>query len=120
MSVYKRARDLAGEIFPVSENVILQIARRYGIGKKFGRVVIFSDEDVYQLYEVLPCVSNLNVDQRRLTGSSAAPSAESELRKALELATGESPKRFARNARPKSSPNQSTAVALPQRLRMQP
>ena len=34
MSVYKRARDLAGEIFPVSENVILQIARRYGIGKK--------------------------------------------------------------------------------------
>jgi hypothetical protein len=31
MSVYKRACDLAGEVFPVSKNVILQTARKHGI-----------------------------------------------------------------------------------------
>jgi integrase len=39
-------RDLAdGKVFPVSEAMILQIARSYGIGRKMGRAVIFSPED---------------------------------------------------------------------------
>jgi hypothetical protein len=114
---YKMARDLAGSVFPVSEQVILQTARKHGIGRKMGRAVIFSVDDVNLMYEVLPCLSNSNVDPRRLIGSSAAPSAESELKKALELATEGSPKKSGRNAKPKSSHNQSTVVALPQRLR---
>jgi hypothetical protein len=60
---YKRARDLAGTVFPVSEFVILDAARKAGIGRKFGRVILFSPDDVHQLYEVMPCPS----------GSSAAP-----------------------------------------------
>jgi hypothetical protein len=40
------ARDLAsGKVFPVSEAVILQTARKHGIGRKMGRAVIFSPED---------------------------------------------------------------------------
>ena len=31
---YKTARDLAGTVFPVSENVIHQHARKYGLGRK--------------------------------------------------------------------------------------
>jgi hypothetical protein len=43
---YKTARDLAsGKVFPVSEAVILQTARKHGIGRKMGRAVIFSPED---------------------------------------------------------------------------
>src|SRR5580658_3500077 len=32
---YKRARDLAGTVFPVSEFVILDAAHKAGIGRKF-------------------------------------------------------------------------------------
>jgi hypothetical protein len=111
MSTFRRARDLVGTVFPVSELVILQTARKHGIGKKFGRVVIFSDEAVNQLYEALPCHSPSSADQRHPTGSSVAPSGESELRKALALATSGSQRKSGRNARPKSSPSPSTVVA---------
>ena len=43
--VYKMARDLAGTVFPVSEAVILQTARKHGIGRKMGRAIIFSPDD---------------------------------------------------------------------------
>src|SRR5215217_6381617 len=83
---YKIARDLAGTVFPVSEAVILQTARRHGIGRKMGRSVIFSPEDCQKLYEVLPpCLSGSSVDGSPRTGSFGAPSAESALKKALEL-----------------------------------
>ena len=36
---YKMARELAGTVFPVSEAVILQTARKHGIGRKMGRAV---------------------------------------------------------------------------------
>jgi hypothetical protein len=37
------ARDLAGgKVFPVSEATLLQLARKHDIGRKLGRVVIFS------------------------------------------------------------------------------
>jgi hypothetical protein len=60
---YRMARDLAGTVFPVSEAVILQTARKNDIGRKMGRAVIFSPDDCQRLYEVLPCPS----------GSFAAP-----------------------------------------------
>jgi hypothetical protein len=37
---YKKARDLAGSVFPVSETVILQTARKLGIGRRLGRATI--------------------------------------------------------------------------------
>jgi hypothetical protein len=42
---YRRARDLAGGVFPVSETVILRTARKHGIGRKMGRSIIFSPEE---------------------------------------------------------------------------
>src|ERR1700730_5744658 len=112
---YKRARDLAGAVFPLSEAVILQLARKHGVGRKAGRCVVFSVDDVQRLYEVLPCPSKSFADQNRPTGSSAAPSAESDLRKALALTTKRPQRKSARSPRPRSSPSQSTVVALPQR-----
>lgn len=41
---FRRARDLAGTVLPVSEAVILQAARKYGIGRKLGRAIIFAPE----------------------------------------------------------------------------
>ena len=62
---YKMARDLAnGKVFPVSEAVILQTARKHGIGRKMGRAVIFSSEDCHRLYEVLPCPSGSCADRK--------------------------------------------------------
>ena len=72
---YRMARDLAGCVFPVSETVILQTARKYGIGRKMGRSIIFGPEDCKKLYEVLPCPLDSSVDQKHHTGSSAEPSA---------------------------------------------
>jgi hypothetical protein len=117
---FAMARDLAGAVFPVSEAVILQTARKHGIGRKMGRAIVFSPDDCTQLYEVLPCPSISSVVQNRRTGSSAAPSGESALRKALALATSESPKKSERSAKPKSSQNQSTVVALHQHSRRRP
>src|ERR1700681_4023553 len=110
---YRMARDLAGTVFPVSEAVILDTARKHDIGRKMGRAVIFSAEDCQRLYEELPCPSGLSGAPGRPTGSSAAPSAESALKKALALTTGKSLRKSARSARPKSLPNPSTVVALP-------
>src|SRR5215471_2946420 len=103
---YKRARDLAGFVFPVSEDVILRVAREHGIGRKMGRAVVFSPTDVQQLYEALPsCHSKSSVVPNHPIGSSAAPSAESALKKALALTTRKSRKRSAPSVRPSSSPN---------------
>src|SRR6516165_178657 len=84
---YRKASDLAGSVFPASEAVILQTARKNGIGRKMGRSIIFSPEDCRELYEVLPCPSGSSADLNRPTGSSVGPSAGSALRKALELTT---------------------------------
>ena len=69
---YRTARDLAGTVFPTSEAVILQTARKNNIGRKMGRSVIFSPEDCQHLYEVLPCPSASLADRNRQTGSFAA------------------------------------------------
>ena len=117
---YRMARDLAGKVFPVSETVILQTARKHGIGRKMGRAVIFSPEDCTRLYEVLPCPSGSSADQDRRTGSFAGPSGESALKRALALTTKSSPRKSVHNVRAKSLPSQSTVVPLPQRLPRRP
>src|SRR6516165_12080708 len=109
---YRMARELAGTVFPVSEAVILQTARKHDIGRKMGRCVIFSPEDCQHLYEKLSCPSGSSAAPNRPTGSSAAPSAASALRKVLALTTKRSPRRSAPSARPKSSLNPSTVVAF--------
>jgi hypothetical protein len=106
---YKMARDLAnGKIFPVSEAVIMQTARKHGIGRKMGRAIIFSPEDCHRLYEVLPCPSGSSAAQNHPIGSFAALSAESALKKALELTTKKSRKKSGRSVKQNSSPNQYT------------
>jgi hypothetical protein len=67
------ARDLAFTVLPVSEAVILQLARKHGVGRKYGRVIGFSANDIQQLHEVLPCPSGLLSGQSRPTGSSRHP-----------------------------------------------
>ena len=91
------ARELAGTVFPVSEAVILQTARKYDIGRKMGRCVIFSPQDCQHLYEKLPCPSGSSAAPNRLTGSSAAPSAAS----AFEESTGTDNKKIAEEIRAK-------------------
>jgi hypothetical protein len=109
---YKLARDLAGRVFPVSKDVILAAARRHGIGRKLGRAIVFSVEDVSQLYELLPCPSASSNGYTPRTCSSAAPSAESAYEKALAfLSQSESrPKRRAPGGRLSCSNRRYTAV----------
>jgi hypothetical protein len=112
---YAMARDLAGAVFPVSEAVILQEARKAGIGRKMGRAIVFSPDDVQQLYEALsPCRSRSSAGPGRRSGSSGAPSKGSALKKALALAIEESPRNSAPGARSSFSNKRSTVVALPQ------
>src|SRR5262249_17949549 len=112
---FRTARDLAGSVFPTSETVIQQEARKRSIGRKMGRSIIFTAEDCQRLYEELPCLSGSSAVQGPPTGLCAAPSAETALKRALERTTKRPPKKSAPSARQKSSPNPSTVVALPQR-----
>src|SRR6059058_5311309 len=107
---FRLARELAGDVFPVTETIILMKARQNGIGRKMGRAIIFSPDDCKRLYQVLPCLSNVSADQNRPLRSSAAPSAESALRKALALATDAAPKKSGRTAKRNSLRNQFTAA----------
>src|SRR5262245_34404238 len=113
---YRMARDLAGSVFPTSEAVILQTARKIGVGRKMGRAIIFSPEDCERLYEALPCPSGSFGAPNPPIGSCAEPSAEYALKRALALATRGSLRKSERNAKPKSSPSPSTVVALPRPL----
>src|SRR5687767_11857567 len=89
---YRRARELVGSVFPASEQVILSHARKYGIGRQLGRTILFSRDDCIRLYEVLPCPSSSLPAPSRPSGSSAGQSAESALKKVLELTTEKPPK----------------------------
>jgi hypothetical protein len=80
---YVMARDLAGTVFPVSEDLILQQARKHVIGRKLGRAIIFSPDDIQHLYEVLPCYGSSAAASRPI-GSFAAPSGASALKKAAQ------------------------------------
>jgi hypothetical protein len=118
---YLMARDLAGTVFPVSADLILREARKHGIGRRMGRVIIFSPDDCQQLYEVLPpCHSSSFAAPNHRIGSCAAPSGASALKKLQALLTDDSPKKSAPSARAKSSRNRSMVVALPACSRKQP
>jgi hypothetical protein len=116
MARYFMARDLAGMVFPVSEDTILREARKHGIGRKMGRAIIFSPADIQHLYEVLPCYGSSAAASRPI-GSSAAPSGASALKKLQALLTDDLPRKSERRARAKSLPSPSTVVALPVRSR---
>src|SRR5262249_54753643 len=113
---YVMARDLAGTVFPVSEDSILREARKHGIGRKMGRAIIFSPADIQHLYEVLPCYGSSAAASRQI-GSSAAPSGASALKKVQALLTDDSPRKSGQSARAKSLRNPSTVLALPARSR---
>ena len=83
--IYLRARDLGGSVFPVSEEVILSAARKHGIGRKLGRAIIFSVEDCYRLYEVLPCPSRSSGDPIRPLDHARHHPPECKLKKARAL-----------------------------------
>src|SRR4051794_23665483 len=87
---YRTARQLSGSVFPKSPTVILETAHEYDIGRRWGRDVVSTPADTERLYECLPCLSNSSPAKDRRTSSCAAPSAESDMKKALALATSES------------------------------
>jgi hypothetical protein len=108
---FLRAADLAGAVFPVSEAVILQEARKAGVGRKMGRAIVFSSDDIKQLYEALsPCRSSSSPAPSRLTGSSGGASAASALKRVRKLLTDAAPKRSAPSARANFSKKPSTVV----------
>jgi hypothetical protein len=108
--VYKTARQLSGNVFPASEAVLLKAAKQYGIGRKLGRCIVFSPNDINLLYEALPCPSNSSKENPRPIGSSAGASKASVLRKAQELVTKGRRKNSGPVARPKSTAAQSTVL----------
>jgi hypothetical protein len=119
-TLYKRARDLAWTVFPVSEAVILAAARKVNIGRKGGRTMMFSPDDLHRLYEEAfqPC-SNSSAAPSRPSGTSAVPSGAAALKKARKLLMTDArpakdkPKKSGRSARPRSSSKASTVVAFP-------
>jgi hypothetical protein len=90
--------------FPVSEAVILAAARKLGIGRKFGRTILFSSADRQRLYEDSPYLSDSSAAPSRPTGTSAA----SALKRARKLLTTDArsakgaPKRSGRSAKSRS------------------
>ena len=114
---YARPRDLTGVVFPVSEAVIRQEAKKAGLGGKMGRTFMLSRADIEQLYEASSPCSRSSKDHARLTGSSGARSKDAASKKVRALLNEDSPKKSAPSARPSFSQKPSTVVAFPQRRR---
>src|ERR1700680_3557166 len=65
---YKLASQLAGPALPLSEAMILYLAKKHGIGRKAGRCIIFPRDRVRQpVEEFLPYPSNSCAAQNRPT-----------------------------------------------------
>jgi len=91
---FRTAAQLVGDgTFPVSQAVLLKVAKEHGVGRKLGRTTVFSESDIDKLYECLPCPSSSSIALNRHTGLCAAPSAASALKKAQALLTKPSPKK---------------------------
>ncbi len=104
------ARQMVADgIFPVSQSTILKAAREHGIGKKMGRVVLFSPSDINALYEALPCPSNLSKGPKVQTGPCAGLSAAAASKKLQELLTKKPQKKSASKVKRNSSKKASTA-----------
>src|SRR5208282_540501 len=99
---YRTARQLVGDgTFPVPQSTLLRHARAHGIGRKAGRNILFSENDVTAVYEAFPC-SNSSGDPKAPTGSCVALSGDKALKKVLALLTEKSPKKSGQNAKTKS------------------
>ena len=114
----KTAADLVDErIVPCSQDTLIALAKRHGVGRKLGRAYVFTPADVAALVERLPCPFESSADTDRPTGISAAPSGVSALTKARALATAKPPKRSASRAKRSSSSDRSTVIPLSAHLR---
>jgi hypothetical protein len=104
---YRTAAELAGPVFPVSKQVILATARRHRIGRKMGRVILFSPDDCQRLYQELvpPCRSNSSppAKQKPKAYSSAAHTSESVWTRAAELTNDPSLSKSSSKSKPQSS-----------------
>jgi hypothetical protein len=100
---FRTAKQLVlDKVFPVSEDKLKTLARRHAIGKVMGRTRVFSEEGVNRLYEVLPCQYGSLGVQSHPTGSCAAPSGASALKKARALLANQRPKKSGHGGKPKS------------------
>lgn len=90
---YMTPSELSQRVYlGVPADTINKTANKYKIGKRMGRNRVLGPADAVLLYEVLPssCHSSSLNAPNRPSGSCAAPSAESALKKALELTRGAS------------------------------
>ena len=56
---FRTAKQLVADgTFPTAQSTLLRHAKANGIGKKFGRNIIFSEADILDLYKALPCSSS--------------------------------------------------------------
>ncbi|HEX4197590.1 MAG TPA: hypothetical protein VHZ26_09110 [Caulobacteraceae bacterium] len=89
----KTARDLVlDRIVPCSEELLKTLAKRHGIGRKLGRAIVFTPDDVSALIQALPRSARAPERGDSCAGESARPSAEAALAKALLLSAAPKPK----------------------------
>jgi hypothetical protein len=111
--IIKTAKMLVAEgIVPWPERKLVEMVKKYGVGRKEGRTYIFTPSDIVALLERLPCPSPSNDDTVPQTGTSAGPSGASALTKALALATAKPPRKSVRSVKPNCSSDRSTVIPL--------
>jgi len=100
--------------FRVSRRTLLGHLRRHPHYRVLGRKKLFTEIDIANLYESLPCPSNSSRREkvRRRITASGAPTAESMLTEALALLTGKQP-----TASVAAGAKKSNAVNTPTRER---
>jgi len=52
---------LGGVIPGLTQESLLKLARKHGIGKKAGRIIVFRESDIPRLIEALPCSKSSHV-----------------------------------------------------------
>lgn len=115
----KTARELLDEgLIPsaISERSLKALAKTHNVGRKMGRVYVFTADDIKALICRLPCLSNSSAEKIRETGTYAGLSEDAKFTKAQALLSGKSRKKSASAAKPKRSTSQSTGNVLPLRL----
>jgi len=119
----KTAQQLIDEgVIPpaVSERTLRALAKTHNVGRKMGRFVVFTPEDVLELVHRLPCLSNSSRAKARETGSYGGLSEDAKYLKAQALITAGRRTKSASGAKRNSSTLQSTAKVVSIRSRTQP
>lgn len=96
--------------FRVKPRKLRDFLKAYPYYRKLGRVYLFTEADVHQLYGALECPSDLSAGMGLRTGTSAAPSEASLWTKAQALLTEKPPKRSGRDGSGKSHKAASSVV----------